>query len=564
MNRKIILTSLLLMFGSAWATIPANVDRTQIEEGQSFTLTITLPNSSDNPDLSILNKNFEILGTSSSSQTSIINGKVSSQNTLTISLMPKNAGSLMIPPIKVGNDLTNVINISVSSSASNGAAGKNNRSVYADTNLPKQNIYSGVPFIYTIRLHFNVGLSNVGLEPINIDHAQIQLQGKPTQYRATENGRPYEVAEQKFIITPNKAGQLVIPAIKLKGTINAGNSIIPGIINGQPFVAQTKPQTIQVKAIPSSVPADEWLPAKKLTVSDSWSTNDTTIKIGDPVTRSISLEALGIPASTIPELKLITPTGVNAYPDKSQSTSNDQGADMVSTKTFKTAYIATKSGTIKFPEIHIKWWDITTDSPKTAVIPAKEFTVTNDSSNLVINSSQPAGIIKQASSDASSQNVAGGESKDRLWQYISGVLAGLWLLTMFFVIKFLRRKKSRKEESTPIKNNDNNTPQQEYMRLENTQAMNIKEACKQRNVMALNKAICQWAKDHGLEKVYTIADVKKLSQNAELKVLIDQLTAAQYNNHEFTNYEDVATIIKTIEQQLKQNKGTPLREFYSK
>ncbi|RTK98511.1 MAG: hypothetical protein EKK57_11515 [Proteobacteria bacterium] len=82
--------------------------------------------------------------------------------------------------------------------------------------------------------------------------------------------------------------------------------------------------------------------------------------------------------------------------------------------------------------------------------------------------------------------------------------------------------------------------------------------------MALNKAICQWAKDHGLEKVYTIADVKKLSQNAELKVLIDQLTAAQYNNHEFTNYEEVATIIKTIEQQLKENKGAPLREFYSK
>lgn len=564
MNKKLIFATLFLASSCVWAIVPATVDRTQIEAGQSFTLTINLPSSSDNPDLSILNKNFEVLGTSSSSQTSIINGKISSQNTLSVSLMAKNSGAIVIPPIKVGNDLTNAIKISVAAQAANQTGGKNSSSVYADTNLPKQNIYAGVPFVYTVRLHFNVGLSNVGLEPINIDHAQVQLQGKPTQYRANENGRPYEVAEQKFLITPSKSGQLNIPSIKLKGVINTGNNILPGIINGQPFAAQTKPQTVQVKAIPNSIPADEWLPAKKVTLKDDWSTNDNTVKVGDPITRTILLEALGVPASTIPELKFITPTGVNAYPDKSQATSNDQGADIVSTKTFKTAYIATKSGTIKFPEIHIKWWDITTDSPKTAVIPAKEFTVTNDSPNLVINSSQPAGIIKPATANASLQNVAGGESKDRLWQYISGVLAGLWLLTMFFVIKFLRRRKSRKEESAQIKNNDSATPQQEYTCLESTQAMNIKEACKQRNVMALNKAICQWAKDHGLEKVYTIADVKKLSQNAELKVLIDQLTSAQYNNHEFTNYEEVATIIKTIEQQLKQNKGAPLREFYSK
>lgn len=560
MNKKLIFATLFLASSCVWATVPATVDRTQIEAGQSFTLTINLPSSSDNPDLSILNKNFEVLGTSSSSQTSIINGKISSQNTLSVSLMAKNSGAIVIPPIKVGNDLTNAIKISVAAQAANQTGGKNNSSVYADTNLPKQNIYAGVPFIYTVRLHFNVGLSNVGLEPINIDHAQVQLQGKPTQYRANENGRPYEVAEQKFLITPSKSGQLNIPSIKLKGIINTGNNIIPGIINGQPFAAQTKPQTVQVKAIPNSIPADEWLPAKKITLKEDWSTNDNTVKVGDPITRTISLEALGVPVNTIPELKFITPTGVNAYPDKSQATSNDQGADIVSTKTFKIAYIATKEGTLQFPEIRVKWWDITTDSLKEATIPARKFTVTNTATTSNTASSQA--IANHPPTTATkSPNTQG--IKNNLWQYLSGLFIALWVITIMVLVKVMR-KRGKKQASEPIETQQKVESKTQPTKLVQAtpQTMSINSACKQQNVQALNNALCLWAKSHGLSKVYTITDVKRLCNNQALHELIDALAAAQYNNHEFNQFSDVNAIVSNVEKILKHKNEPLLREFY--
>ena len=78
----LVLSVLLAMFStSVWAGVSATLDRTAIAEGDTVTLTIVAEGQQSQgaqPDLSPLRKDFTILGTSTSQQMQIINGRMSS------------------------------------------------------------------------------------------------------------------------------------------------------------------------------------------------------------------------------------------------------------------------------------------------------------------------------------------------------------------------------------------------------------------------------------------------------------------------------------------------------
>jgi hypothetical protein len=563
MNKKILFSSLLLLVaGNVFATVPASVDRSQVALGQSFTLTINLPDSNDTPNLDVLKSNFEIYGTSTSSQTNIINGKVNSQNTLTVNLIPKNPGKQLIPAIKVGNDATAPISIEVSEGDSNNkVADAKDSAVYLEASVGKQSLYVGVPFLYTVKLYFNVSLSNLSMEPLNIDGAQIEAQGKPIQYQSNENGKTYQVVEQRFMVTPNKSGKLTIPPAKIRGAIadNGNNSFFPMMAN-KPFMANSKPVNLEVKAVPANIAINHWFPAKNVKATDSWSIPSDSIKVGEPLTHTISLEALGVPATSIPELEINNPAGVNAYPDKAQSSTNSNNGELTGTKTFKIAYIPTKAGTLSFPAITIKWWDITADTLKTVTIPAKTYTVSADATT-------PANQNLSASSIASANNTGNSEKavtkikpENPLWKYLTFLFAGLWLITLGFMVKISRKRKisNPQQSSTDISVAD----------FANTNSVNtttLKEACNSKNISATCNALINWAQAFSDKKIYTISDINSVIYDENLANLIQKLNSATYNDEKFDNFDSIPELIKSIESRIKKpvNKNV-LKDLYPK
>ncbi|MES9847869.1 MAG: BatD family protein, partial [Candidatus Thiodiazotropha sp.] len=65
------------------------------------------------PDLSELERLFEIVGRSTQQSISIINGKMSAKRSLTLTLLPRQTGSLEIPPIRIGNESTEALVLEV-------------------------------------------------------------------------------------------------------------------------------------------------------------------------------------------------------------------------------------------------------------------------------------------------------------------------------------------------------------------------------------------------------------------------------------------------------------------
>ena len=97
---------LIAIVNPAYAQSPvyAEVDRTSISIGDTLTFSIVV-NGSDSgvPDVPMLD-GFQVLGSSKSSQLSIINGVISAQASYHYILAPTRAGMLTIPSIPVPVD----------------------------------------------------------------------------------------------------------------------------------------------------------------------------------------------------------------------------------------------------------------------------------------------------------------------------------------------------------------------------------------------------------------------------------------------------------------------------
>ncbi|MES9901424.1 MAG: BatD family protein, partial [Sedimenticola sp.] len=98
-----LLLLLLLLPVVASAAVEASLDRQMIREGETVQLTIEVEGQSNSqPDTTPLERDFDLLGTSSNSRLSIVNGRADARTTWTIVLSPKRMGELEIPPLVVG------------------------------------------------------------------------------------------------------------------------------------------------------------------------------------------------------------------------------------------------------------------------------------------------------------------------------------------------------------------------------------------------------------------------------------------------------------------------------
>lgn len=554
-NKKILIAPLLfLLVKFALATVPASVDHSTLSLGQSLTLTIQLPSFSDRPNIDVLKNNFDVYGSSTSSQTNIINGHISSQSTQTVNLVPKYPGQQLIPAIKVGSDTTAPIQIEVLPPSKEEIALKN-KEVNLEASIASQSSYVGVPVVYSVKLYYSVPIANLNMSQIDMKNAQIQPLGKDMQYQANVKGNNYHVVEQQFLITPSQSGDINIPSVKISGVItdNQTNNFF-AMMQPKPFTATSKPILLHVKAVPSGITPDSWLPAKQLSLSESWSVTSESLKVGQAITRTISLQALGIQASSIPEINFPTPNGVNAYPDKSTSSNYTAGNNLAANKTFKIAYVATQAGSIVFPEVKVNWWDITTNSAKIAVIPAKTYMVLSDGGE--VPSNQTPALT------ASASKMPGVNSKQQqtntAWYYLAIGMAILWLVTILIVIIFFRKKTKK---SILIQNNDMAIE----MPLNKKKALNaVNVACQTKNLKALNLALINFAALYWEKHIYTVSDISDLTVSSKLRELIDKLNLALYKGYLFEDFAILQQEINNLAKSQQANKKQLLKDLYPK
>ncbi|MDH3343239.1 MAG: BatD family protein, partial [Gammaproteobacteria bacterium] len=419
-------------------------DRSQIFVDESFRLILTADDSvDDNPDLSILTADFEILGQSQSSNMSYVNGNYSRQQVWTLELIAKRTGALTIPSISFGKDQSPALRIQIKDPATAKKQPDKDQDVFLQVEINEDKAWVQSQVILNVRLFSRISMNNLRSSELetNDPDAIIKQLGDARSYEAFREGVRYAVHEQRYAIFPQHSGKLEIKPMIFEGRVNIGRarSFMDQFMNaGERKRVRSNAISIDVQAKPSNIKLADWLPAKGITISEQWSEDVSKLKNGDPVTRTITIIADGIMSENLPDLKTTDIDQLKQYPDKAslENKVSDQG--IVSSKQIKVALIPTRSGGFKLPAIRIPWWNTTTGKQETAVLPEKLIRARGDAPKPAavapINTDSP---IDKTENPTIKQAAPVQTSDAGYWPWLSLILAAGWLLTL---VAFFRNK----------------------------------------------------------------------------------------------------------------------------
>ncbi|HEY0199455.1 MAG TPA: BatD family protein [Rhodanobacter sp.] len=426
------------------ADVQATLDRSRVQLGETVTLNLRLAGAGSNismPDLSVLNQDFEILGTSQNSSLSIVNGSATSELTFSVALRPKHVGVLQIPALDINGGRTAPLQVQVSA-ADPAAAAATHKDVFVEAQVEPGHGYVGQQLSYVLRLFYAVNLSNGSLDQPAVNGVEMSQVGGDVTYTAQRDGRTYEVRERRFALIPQHAGHIGIDAASFQGEAVDPNDPNSFFGAGTPVSVSAPPVAIDVKPAPADWGSSAWLPARQLTLTlDGWPGANEPPRVGQPLNLTMNLQATGLAYDSLPALSFPPVDGATVYPDKPAMGNHVDGPWIVGRRQQSFAVVPERAGTLSIPATTLKWWNVQADRMETAQIPARSVTVLPAVGG-ASQPSAPAGVPSvRAAAGPTAVSVA---ARATPWLWIAIGSLGLWLLSMLVWLLWRRRPSSSK------------------------------------------------------------------------------------------------------------------------
>ncbi len=368
MRRRLLISLFAALIGLASSGLSAAALRTYVEprlvdEMETIRLTIRKEgsNQSEPPDLAVLNQDFEVLGSQTSSRISSINGRTMASVEYQISLRPRRTGELTIPSLTIGGEQSEAIVVRVRP-LDPVILETINRMVFFETELSSNPVYVQAETVLTRRLFYSQGVqiySDLPGTP-QIDNAVVIPLGETQSRSVLREGHRYGVIEQRFALFPEQSGSLTIPAISVTSSVrlqSQGRSRRSGIR------VSTDEIELTVKPIPASYPARAaWLPAREVSIGQRWTPRLPAVDVGDPLTFEISVRAEGNRGSAIPPTPLPIPDDqFKIYPEAPEMDESADSGTVIGSRREKFALIPTRPGPVSVPDLAVVWWDTEAD-----------------------------------------------------------------------------------------------------------------------------------------------------------------------------------------------------------
>jgi hypothetical protein len=417
----------------------AYVDTNAPGNGDSLTLTLELKEEArEEPDLSALQQDFEIISKMTSSQSSFINGKSSRKTLRILKIRPRGGKTkITIPAIKWGSYSSDPIEISQSLQKS--SQEQPGLALVATANREK--VYVNSEIIFNLELRTTLPLQEGNLGKPEIPGAIVETLVDDDNRELNEKGIRTQIFRRSYAIYPSKAGELVIPAIQFEGLVSDARAR-GWFSNGRRMSARSKAIAIKVLDIPTSYPKGQpFLPAKSLAVIESFDSQDPKFEVNKATTRRFEIKALGTLSSFLPVVQAHKQTGLKVYTETGLKVNKNTEDGIEASIKFSHVYMPTEAGNVTIAEQTIYWWDTDKDELKTTVIRPFEFSVVGDSS-----STPPSQNIipKPAEAQPSAETPEPETSQNLWWPIIAGIFACLWLATIGAWFYGARVKKMKK------------------------------------------------------------------------------------------------------------------------
>jgi len=436
--RKVFVFCLLILSGSLFAEISTSVDRNRLAEGETFNLMLEVQGQvAGQPDTKPLKKDFDVLGTASGSQMTVTNGKVDARTTWTISLQAKHSGHIVIPPLELNGQKTKAITVDISDAPQVDAS--SGEDIFIETEILPDTPYVQAEVRYTVRIHHAVQLDDAELDDPKIDGALVRKVDGEHEYYKTINDRRYRVIEINYVIFPQSSGKLVIPEVTLNARVRQRGRSFGGFFDNGSFDRfsssrsvrfRSKSHTLQVRPQPKKNKGSHWLPAKQLGLTEVWDAPKDKIRVGEPITRTLKLTALGLTPAQLPDLNAPDIEGMNAYPDQPQSNTQDTEGGVRGEKTRRIAFVPTQPGKFKIPAIEIYWWNTQSDKQQRIELPERSFTILPAEGTAPLPKQSGHQSLDSSSKAKEIGRIRPNDETKHYWLWVSLILMLLWLSTL--------------------------------------------------------------------------------------------------------------------------------------
>jgi hypothetical protein len=190
--------------------------------------------------------------------------------------------------------------------------------------------------------------------------------GHAEHINQTLDGKSFNGMRYSYRITPNLAQGFDIPPLTVQAT--------PGQASTQ-LSAQSQPLHFTAAQPPGFNPGEPVLVAQGLRFTQTVVNSATPLKVGDSITRQLTLQADGALAMALPAPSLADVTGLSRYPKNPHiSTLDDGRGNFIGGQRIDTVtYRIDTEGHHELPPITLKWWDASSQQTRTAQVPAVTF-----------------------------------------------------------------------------------------------------------------------------------------------------------------------------------------------
>ena len=365
-----IFISLLLWVNAIQASddayINLEIDSSEVYFGDTIVLNVESTGLFDPIDFSPLLEKASLLRETTGTRISVINGKIVEIKLRWMDLQPNTPGVLVIGPLLAGEVSSNSAHVKVLDLVRPDWQPQTD-DLQIKTTLTPESALVNQQVVFSIELlhRYPISSESVSLPALNGFSNRTIFSERRT---FKDESKEWYRTEWRYLLFPRESGTLDIGSIEWSGTA----------LKSRAERAQFSRSVESVKlsvAASADTQSGWWLPGEDVQLSEAWSEPPTTLKAGDELERTITIEAAGVLAGQLPTPVVLESRAVQQTLIDSKREEKVTGNNVTSKAVFTYRVKAQSPIPVFLDTVRIPWWDTATNEAREAIIPARRINV---------------------------------------------------------------------------------------------------------------------------------------------------------------------------------------------
>jgi len=356
-------------------SVVARLDRGSVALGETVALTVIATDVAGELDTRVLEQVFDIVGRSRSRQSDVIDGVRRDRSSWTLELSPRRVGVFTVPPVTVDGVTSDLQTLEVTEAPTAGE-----RLVFLEASVDETSPWVQGQVVMTLSVFQAIDFLDAALGEPLAEGLRVQRLGEDRRVRRVRDGREYDVVERRYALFPQRSGSITIEPVALDASVPVDPDRVRGFFTqSRRVLRRTEPIELQVRGRPPGS-GGWWFPAREVSLEGVWSGTDPSLdvpagadaatRVGVPLTRTVTLRALGAMSTQMPTLEPPELPGASLYAEAPERVEGASDAGVLTEQRIAWAVVPEQPGTLDLPPTTVSWFDTLAGRERTATLPA--------------------------------------------------------------------------------------------------------------------------------------------------------------------------------------------------